>query len=206
MFAVTSWLWLPSFRSSYVQQTWIWDRKHDSCMRSYSTRMPCVRPFFIHSWVVFHTHFFFLYIFLYFSPILLWIYGRRIRMSSKYAGKPVHRPTTVTKVVESEESQSPTAWSWEIRHKQQREKDISIKERTLCLHQASPTASGLKKGIWWIIIHKLFFRQARSLGPVNIISTYKRFLHRNLELLFTTTWISLSLCITAQYLHISPPL
>ena len=62
MFAVTSWLWLPSVCSSYVQQTWIWDRKHDSCMRSYSTRMPCVRPFLsIHELSSILT-FFFIYI------------------------------------------------------------------------------------------------------------------------------------------------
>ena len=44
MSAVTSWLWLSSVRSSHVQQTWIRERKYDSCMPSYNIRMPCVRP------------------------------------------------------------------------------------------------------------------------------------------------------------------
>ena len=105
MSAVTSWLWLSSVRSSNVQQTWIWDRKYDSCMPSFSIRMSCVRPFSsvflsclsdsFFSFFPFLTYFYTL------SPILLWIYGRRIRMSSKYAHKPVHHPTEI-KVVESE--------------------------------------------------------------------------------------------------------
>ena len=87
MSAVNGWLWLPSVRSSHVRQTWIWDRMYGSCMPSYSIRMPCVS-------CLIHTHSFsFIYMILFFSPILFWLYGRRIRMSSKFAHKPVHKPT-----------------------------------------------------------------------------------------------------------------
>jgi hypothetical protein len=102
MSAVTSWLWLPTVRSSHVQQTWIWGRMYDSCMPSYSIRMSCVRPF--SSIFLPYTQFLF-FSSKKISPILLWIYGRSIRMSSKYAHKPVHHPTQI-KVAESESQDS----------------------------------------------------------------------------------------------------
>jgi hypothetical protein len=48
MSTITSRLWIPSVRSSHVQQTWIWERMYDSCMPSYTIRMPCVRPLSSH--------------------------------------------------------------------------------------------------------------------------------------------------------------
>ena len=63
MSAVTSWLWLSSVRSSHVQQTWIWERKYDSCMPSYIIWLPYVRLSHLFDSLVAgpHTHFFFFF-------------------------------------------------------------------------------------------------------------------------------------------------
>ena len=96
MSAIISWFWVPSVRSSHVQQTWIWERMYGSFMHSCDIRMPCVRPSTI--WL-FHTHFF--HLFFKNSPFVLWKYGRRIRLSSKYAHKPLQHQTQ-NKIEESQ--------------------------------------------------------------------------------------------------------
>ena len=76
--SVSGWLWISVVRSGNVRKAGLRKRRYNSCLCSDRLRLPCVRPS----------------IYRYqegadrrrlFSPVLLWKYGKRIRMSSKYA-------------------------------------------------------------------------------------------------------------------------
>ena len=128
MSAIISWFWVPFVRSSHVQQTWIWERRYGACVYSYSIRMPFVR--LISRFLFFLNFFHSSNLFLFFSPFVLWKYGRRIRMSSKYAHKPLqHHHQTQNKVqpeqVEEAQPQPATTTTASENHHSKENNDAS---------------------------------------------------------------------------------
>ena len=78
MFALPRWVRLPAFRHPHVQQAWLREGRHYPRMRVYSAWMPRVRfALPLRREPADFTP----------RPFLFWKYGRRIRMSSKYAHK-----------------------------------------------------------------------------------------------------------------------
>jgi len=85
--SIVSWLWISTICACDVPQTWIWKGRHDTGMSCDRVRMSSVSGLYKHrSLSNKHLN----------RPFLLWHYGKRIRMSSKYAQKSaVHRDSTI---------------------------------------------------------------------------------------------------------------
>lgn len=84
--ALVSWIWVPIVCPFHVRQAWIWKRKYYPSSFGYCTRLPCVSTFFASKKGVLFLNL----ICSYHRPLLLWKYGKRIRMSSRYASKQTH--------------------------------------------------------------------------------------------------------------------